>query len=58
MEKYIPTHRRDPHVLLHRLPRFPGEHPGEVDPGGQTFLPPRTNHTRWKQKGNFIFTFN
>jgi len=38
-------------VFLHRLAGLVGEHPGEVDPGGQALLPPCTYHTRWKQKG-------
>ena len=51
----LPRHRRHPHVFLHRLPGLPGEHPREVDPGGQALLPPRTYHTRRKQKGKQMF---
>lgn len=43
-------HGRHSDVLLDRLARLAGEHPGEVDARGEALLPERTHHFGRQQK--------
>lgn len=48
----LSRHGRHPHVLLHRLARFAGEHPREMASGSEALLPERAHRSRRQQEGS------